>query len=155
MSKNSRPVLLFKDSYLALIKNSVGANFWRNLYFRIDGRRQDILQDGELSCAFFVSGVLLTLGLMKEPHATVRGALADMKIMGWQETDKLKLGRVLVWEEKNGHQHLGFFLGGQTAISNRSSLRKPGKHHLTFGIKKDGSPKRKIIKILWHEKIDE
>jgi hypothetical protein len=146
---------MIKDSYLALIQNSAGANFWRNLYFKINGRKQDILQDGELSCAFFASGVLLVLGLIKETHTTINGLLADMEIMGWQEIGKPKLGSVLVWEEKLGHRHLGFFMGGKAAISNRSSLHKPGRHHLTFGVKKDGSPKRKIIRILWHEKLND
>ncbi len=155
MSKEVKPILMIKDSYPTLIKNSVGANFWRNLYLKINGGQQDILQDGELSCAFFVSSVLLTLGLIKEIHTTVKGALADMKITGWQEIKKLKLGSVLVWEEKFGHRHLGFFMGSQIAISNRSSLRKPGRHHITFGVKKDGSPRRKIIKILWHKKLND
>ncbi len=146
---------MVKDSYVALIKNSVGANFWRNLYFKINGRKQDVLQDGELSCAFFVSGILLILGLIKEIHTTVKKTLVDMESLGWQEIKKPKLGSVLVWEEKLGHMHIGFFMGDKIAISNRSSLRKPGRHHLTFGVKKDGSPKRKIIKILWHKKLND
>lgn len=155
MNKENKPILIIRDSYLALIKNSVGANFWRNLYFKVNGRQRDVLEDGELSCAFFVSSVLLILGLVKEFHATVSGTLADMKTTGWQEIKKLKLGSVLVWEEKNGHRHLGFFMGGQSAISNRYNLRRPGRHHLTFGVKKDGSAKRKIIKILWHKKLND
>lgn len=155
MSEKNKPILIIRDSYLALIKNSVGANFWRNLYFKINGRQQDVLQDGELSCAFFVSSVLLILGLIKEIHTTVKKTLVDMESLGWQEIKKPKLGSVLVWEEKLSHKHIGFSLGGKTAISNRSSLHRPGKHHLTFGVKKDGSAKRGIIKILWHKKLND
>lgn len=155
MSEQGKLILIVRDSYLALIENSVGANFWRNLYFKVNGRKRDILQEGELSCAFFVSVILLILGLIKEIHATVRGTLADMENMGWQEIEKPRLGSVLVWEEKLGHLHIGFFMGGKTAVSNRYSLRRPGWHHITFGVKKDGSPKRKIIKILYQEKLND
>jgi len=43
------PVLL--DNYLAIVRNSIGSNLFRNLYAEVNGQRQDITNNGELSCA--------------------------------------------------------------------------------------------------------
>ena len=50
--------LLLKDSYLKTLENSVGNKLFRNLYFDINGKRTDILKNGVLSCAAFVSWIL-------------------------------------------------------------------------------------------------
>jgi len=41
--------LLFKDSYLRFIENSLGANCFRSLLAEVDGKKQDILKDGQIS----------------------------------------------------------------------------------------------------------
>jgi len=155
---NVKPIL--KDSYLAFVKNSVGTKSFQNFYAKVGGRKKDILEAGNLSCAFFVSVVLLAFGLIKERHATVKGVLADMEDSEWFEIKKLKKGSVLVWGEQQtgastAHTHVGFFIGGGQAISNSSKHRVPKIHHLTFGKNKKGQPKRPIIKILWNNKLDD
>ena len=78
---NSRKVLdvqiILYDSYLHAIKNSVGSNLFRNLYAYVDGKKMDILENGNLSCANFVSSILYSYKLIGGKHATVDGTVRD------------------------------------------------------------------------------
>ena len=51
--------LLKYESYLKMIKNSVGMRMFRNLYMEIDGKKIDVTHNGILSCSYFVSNILL------------------------------------------------------------------------------------------------
>ena len=131
---------------------------FRHLYVLDDKKVKDILKNGRLSCAYYVSMVLKMFDLISQPHATVKGALRDMQKNGWRTTRQFKPGNVLVWEEKKfsdgeTHQHLGFYLGKDKAISNSDQKSVPLVHHLTYGQTKDGQPKRKIIQMLTHRLI--
>src|SRR3989344_6722868 len=71
-------------------------------------------------------------------HLTVASTEKDMIENGWYEINDLKLGGVLIWEKKDGrdgepHNHIGFFIGGEEAISNDSKGSGfPHKHHITY-----------------------
>lgn len=135
-----------KKSLFALIKNSLGSRFFRSLYF-FDGKKSiNILKNGKLSCAFYISVILRILGLIKEPHATVDGLIKDMENSGWQKTNKIQKGVVLVWEQKNGHKHVGFYIGGKKAVSNDSQKKFPIIHSVNY-------QKRKIIAMYYNEKL--
>lgn len=149
--------LLKKKNYLATIENSAKGENWmfRNLFFNINGKETDVLEDGGLSCAFFVSAVLYLSKLIGDLHTTVVGTEKDMKERGWIEIKDLKEGAVLIWERKTGnsdgvpHYHIGFYAGNDRAISNDS--RGSGfihKHHYTY------NDTRKIEKIYWHPALD-
>ncbi len=74
------------------------------------------MRNGEFSCAFYVSSILVLFKFIKEIHTTVDAAVKDLKECGWKEIKKPKIGSVLVWEKKdfgNGdiHKHIGFLLG--------------------------------------------
>ena len=145
--------LLF-DSYLAVIKNSVGSKMFRNFYAKVNGQRTDIMKNGKLSCAFYVSAVLALFQLIKRQHATVDSTVKDLRESSWQPAKKPKIGSVLIWEKTdsgNGdfHQHIGFYIGGRKAISNSSKSGCPVRHHWTFG------NKRKVKMILWNPKLKE
>lgn len=144
---------LLSDTYLALIKNSVGAQFFQTLFARVHGRKKNILNGGELSCAFFVSAVLLLTKLIKEPHATVTGTEKDMRRCGWKQTQTLKRGSVIVWGKKHGHKHIGFYLGGEKAVSNSTARKVPVLHHFTFGTRNE-KPVRRIEAIYWHKNLN-
>jgi len=141
--------LLFKENYLAFIKNSDKTKAFANVWAMVGKQRKDLTQGGKLSCAYFVSSVLKIFGLIKEVHLTVSGTLNDMQKSGWFEIKDTKAGAVLLWEKKRGHYHLGFYLGKNLAISNNSKTKDIRKHHFTY------QGKRKIIKIFWHNKLDE
>jgi hypothetical protein len=158
MRSKPRIKILLKDSYLQFIKNSVGSKSWRNFYALVGGRKKDIMQDGELSCASFVSSVLLMFDLIKKRHATVQGTIKDMKESGWYEIKELKRGAILIWEKRDfpegsKHFHIGFAVGKKKAISNSHKHKSPQVHHITYGAK-NNKPARKIEKIFWHKKLD-
>lgn len=142
---------LIFDTYLAMVKNSVGSKLFRNFYAKINGKKTDVAREGNLSCAFYVSSILLLFGFIKNIHATVDSTAKDLKKSGWAQIDKPKVGSVLIWEELvsgNGdaHKHIGFFIGNNTAISNSSKLGYPIKHNWNF------NAKRNVEVILWNKK---
>ena len=144
--------LLMKDTYLKVIENSVGSKLFRNSYALVDGKKRDLLRNGDLSCAIFVSAVLKIFNLVKEVHHTVSSTLEDMKKIGWKAIKMPKEGSVIVWEKKTfggeTHAHIGFYIGNKKAVSNSTDKCWPTKHDITF------KGKRKIEAIYWHKKIN-
>jgi len=175
--ENSKTRILTYQNYLTMIRNSRGSQMFRRLYVSENNKKKDILRNGELSCAYYVSSILKIFDLISEPHTTVKKTLKDMSKNGWRPTKKLTPGNILVWEDalaesdRKFHSHLGFYLGGQRAISNQGRdtltvFRKTGKikfvlkgegspkiHHFSYGQTKSGQPKRKITQILTHPMI--
>ncbi|MFC1622637.1 hypothetical protein ACFL1Y_01420 [Patescibacteria group bacterium] len=146
--------LLLKDSYLAMIKNSVGAKMFRNFYGKINNKKKDLTLDGQYSCAFFVSFILLPFKLISEGHLTVESTMQDLKKSGWYKISKPKIGSILFWEsfdfgDNDPHPHIGFYIGNKKAISNSSETHNPEIHHYTYG-----KYNRKIKSIWWHKKLD-
>ena len=151
-----RTKFLLRDSYESVIKNSVAAKTFQDIWAEINGRKINITKNGELSCAVFVSMILRAFGLIEEMHATVNGLIKDIENSGWLKISKPKIGSILLWEEirfnDGPHKHIGFYVGKKTAISNSLKLKTPAKHHWTYGIKK-GRPNRKVIAIYHHPKL--
>lgn len=150
--KKQKIVPLIFDTYLAVIKNSVGSELFRNFYAKIDGKRIDVMKNGELSCAFYVSSVLVLFQMIDKVHGTVDSTVLSLKKSGWRAVKKPKIGSVLVWEKidfgrDDIHEHIGFYIGNGRAISNSSKLGHPVRHHWTFG------GKRRIKIILWNPKL--
>lgn len=156
ISQNKTVKLILYDSYIKVIENSIGSKLFRNLFAKVNGKKKDILKNGELSCAFYASSILYLFKLISNVHATVRGTVADLELSGWVKTDKPRKGAVLVWEAEKfnhkTHKHIGFYAGENKAISNNYKKGWPISHHWTFGTK-NGQPVRKIEKILWHPKL--
>ncbi len=119
----------------------------------------DVLKNGDLSCAFYVSSLLHIFGLIDRAHFTVDGTEFAMKNAGWVEIKKLKPGCVIFWEpiiqDGNHHRHIGFYIGENQAISNRSSLQAVGEHALHYsGLDKDNKRKKaKINRLYWHKSL--
>ncbi len=150
---------LLADTYLAVVKNSIGAQTWRNFYAQVGGKKIDIMKNGDLSCAFFMSSILVMFGLVEKIHGTVAGTISDLEKSGWRKTRTLKPGAIIVWEakkDKNGepHKHLGFYVGDNKAVSNSSKTKKISRHHFTFGKNKKGRPVRAIEAIYTHKKLN-
>ncbi|MBU6491019.1 hypothetical protein KGQ25_02625 [Patescibacteria group bacterium] len=142
--------ILQKESYIAMVRNAEGTRLFRNLYAAVDGKRTDIVRDGDLSCAFFVSSILCFFRLIATPHATVSGLVRDLESSGWRKTEIPMPGDIIVWEplllsSGETHPHIGFFLGGEKAVSNDSETQTPINHHVTFGARSDGTPVRAIV----------
>jgi len=150
--------LLF-DTYLTAIKNSRGSKAYRDNFARVDGKKKNITKRGVLSCAYFVSGLLRTFDLIKSLHVTVSGTLHDMERSGWVKIKKPRSGAIIYWEahlsKPNGlHEHIGFCIDATHAMSNSSSTHVPETHHITYGYKKDVSPRRRILALYWHPKLE-
>ena len=138
---------------LLSIKNSIGTQIFRCY---LDKEGNDVLKNGDLSCAYYVSSILLLHGLIDRSHFTVPGTIHSMLKAGWTEIKHQKIGCIVVWGSvhQNGadHKHLGFFIGDGQAISNRSSLGMPGEHQLHYsGLDKDGAKKKApVLAYYWH-----
>jgi hypothetical protein len=137
-----------RKTLLKLIENSVGTKLFRNNYFFVDGKNKDIVKDGKLSCAFYVSSILYLLKLIKDIHTTVKGTIKDMEESGWYKIEKPKKGAVILYEPgKDGHYHLGFYWSKNRAVSNVSSKKSPNSHPLNY-------QKRKILAFYYHKKLE-
>ncbi len=129
---------LQEKSYLAYITNSVGSKTFRNYYVQKGGKTFDVLKGGELSCAFFVSTVLIAFGLTKKIHFTVARTAEDLLKLGGKKVpvSKIKLGDVLIWNaihnHGGSHNHIGFYLGKGRAVSNSEKKGMVVEHDLDF-----------------------
>jgi len=139
-----------KETLLAAIKHSIGSTMFRNLYARVGGVKQDLLRDGDLSCAFYASSLLALTGLIESPHATVDSTLRDMKRSGWFPLTRPRVGCVIVWGERHftdgneSHKHIGFYLGNGVAVSNSDKKRAIAKHPYR------SHNRRPVVELLWH-----
>lgn len=152
MAKQKPLKLLFFDTYLARIHNSLGSKTIKSAYALIDGKKKDILENGRIACSLYVSSLLVIHKLIPEIHATVDSTVAALKKSGWKKISKPRIGCIIVWEKvdfgKNDlHKHIGFYIGNQEAISNNSKKNYPTKHNITF------NNKRKIELLLWNTKL--
>lgn len=132
-------------AYLKLINKSVGEKKFRKLFIN----NVDVLENGNLSCAFFVSSILKKFNLIDLPHCTVKTTIKKMKYFGWYKVklEKVKEGDVIVWDKKRQgktgeHLHIGFYVGNKEAISNSWYKKIPWKHSWNY------NGKRKILFVL-------
>jgi hypothetical protein len=148
--------IMLLETLLTVVKKSAGTKMFQTIYAKVNGRKKDITEDGNLSCAFYVSNVLATFGLIDQGHSTVSGTITAMQKAGWQETKKLKPGVVIVWDKPTDgsfqNKHIGFYIGDDQAVSNIWQKKTPGIHHVTFG--KEGSKKyRPILGLFSHPQL--
>lgn len=120
---------------------------FRNFYVGTPTRGEfDAFSDGENSCAFFVSSVLVIFKKISGIHGTVESVRKDLRESGWLEVNEPKEGDVLIWEkqkfEDGWKEHIGFYIGSGRAISTSSSKKTPLKHELNFS-----SGKREVVQI--------
>ena len=150
MSQKKSAKLLVRNNLLATIQNSIGAKIFRKRYYRIGRKKTEILRDGDLSCAVFVSSVLKLFSLIRDVHTSVTGTVKGMKQYGWREIKKPRPGSVIVWvpkyfkKNREMHKHIGFYTGNSNAVSNSSEKKSPQQHHWN---------NRGVEAILWHKKI--
>ena len=142
-------------TYLAMIENSAGTRMFRNVYASVDGEEQEILRDGELACAYFVSGVLRMFDLCNEMHVTVRRLLRDMESSGWIQRKDPPPGAVVYWKERTyddgeQHEHIGFLVGDEEAVSTDYRKCEVVRHPLT-----ELNGKREVKAVYWHPKLGE
>lgn len=130
---------------------------FQNIFVTFKGKKRDILENGRLSCAYFVSSILLIANLVSNIHTTVRGLEQDLVQNGWKKLQRPRIGAVLIWipelSDPERHRHIGFYIGKNKAVSNSSRTRIPHYHHITFGKNSKKWPKRPIESIFGHPKF--
>ena len=66
-------------TYLTMIENSVGSKMFRTLYMTDDhGKTKDVLRKGDISCAVYVSSILVLNKLLPEVKARVVGVEEEL-----------------------------------------------------------------------------
>jgi hypothetical protein len=146
-------------TYLAVIASCKNITMFQRIYF-FDGKKNiNIVANGRLSCAAFVSYVLKLFALISAPHVTVKSTLIDLKNNGWYKIKRPKPGAIIHWSagpSSNKHEHLGFCLNGGLAISNSSKKHCPIIHSLKKQKEKPapGRSQRAIKAFYWHKKLN-
>jgi hypothetical protein len=110
-----------------------------------------------------VSCILLISGLVSSSHVTVAGTIRDMEKSGWRKIEDFreKPGCVVLWDpivqDGKHHMHIGFYIGDDQAVSNRSSLRMPGEHSMYYSaLDKDGQKRNATVySCYWHPALDD
>lgn len=133
--------VLKKETYIKLLENSPGTRMFNSAFVRFvdTGEKKDILNDGEFSCAFFVTSVLTQFGILEEPSATVATTKKKLLEKGWKTiTDIPITGDVVFWEEKtfadrSKNTHVGFAVSSTEAVSTSYKEKMVVRHDITFG----------------------
>ena len=144
--------ILLNETLLSVVRESVGSNMFRHLYAVTGGEKKDILDDGDLACAFYVSSILSMFGLLESQHATVNGLVKDLEQSGWKKVEELQEGAVIIWEEQaqahdEEHRHAGIYVGNDRAVSNSFEKKVPKEHHWTY------NDTRGVEAIYWNDKL--
>lgn len=127
---------------------------FRNFYVKTEGNGEfDALSNGDNSCAFFVSAILVLCKKLDNVHGTVMSTVDDMQKTGWVLVDGVPAaGDVIEWEalkfEDGIKEHIGFSIGHGRAISTSWTEKTPVEHDDQF----DG--KRAITRIFRMPKWD-
>lgn len=160
-AKNTKAVKvepLFFENYIALIRSSMESKIFQKFYCSVNGKKTEVLDNGRLSCATFVTFVLKLFSLVSDIQITVHRAMDDMLKSGWYEVKEPRVGAIIVWAEKpsekdaesniqaSAHKHIGFYIGNHQAVSNSSLTKAPVVHAWDF---------RPIHSILWNDKLED
>ena len=129
-----------------MIENSIGTRLFNSVIvsYRDSDTVVDVLNDGEYSCAFFVSSVLTLVQFLDRPHTTVKTVRLKLEERGWSKIPaaEAELGDVIFWEKvkfDNGseNEHVGFVGNSTEAISTSYLERKVVRHDIFF--RKEGA----------------
>lgn len=138
----------YYKTYLQTIKNSLGSTLFQEFY--ID--EKDILNQGAVGCAYYVSNILKQFNLTPVGRANVDRVVSDLEKKWWTHlptttpANNIPAGSVLVREASHGktynkmHKHIWFYIGDEQAISNNSihftgqvdAWYVPVQHHYTY-----------------------
>ena len=152
-----------RSTYLSMIENSVGTKMFQSCFFKKVNTdwsvSSDVCDEGRLSCAFHVSGILKMMDLVRVMCVTVGGLERELNNTGWREciVYPLEIGDVIFWEAmKNSdgkeHRHCGFYvkindMGTEIYVSN---LDKGINGNVPHEHTKDYWCERRIEKVYRH-----
>ena len=133
--------ILQKETLLKAIENSVGSRQYNSLFVRFKDieKIKDILDNGEYSCAVFVSSLLFLARVIDKQRATVESLkkFCDTD-KNWKQInpDKVEAGDIIFWEKRKHedeteHSHVGFALSNTEAVSTSYKEKKVVRHSIT------------------------
>ncbi|HSW65599.1 MAG TPA: hypothetical protein VLI54_00480 [Bacillota bacterium] len=109
----------------------------RSAESRTGWRIRDVANNGDDSCAAFVSYVLVANNLLGRSRSTVQTMVNAMEDHGWQETGEPVLGGVAVWGcredivlDGSNLGHSGIYVGEGRFVSHSSIVFTPVEHPL-------------------------
>lgn len=138
-----RLVFARRETLFSTMNRGIGSKMFRNCWcYNEKGELVDVCDNGNLSCAFYVSRILLWHGLVRIPCVRVEQLEKELLSCGWYEVgvrnpDEIARGSVIIWGPKQGsdgkmHRHAGFYLGDRCAVSHDSlphvDIRAPSYH---------------------------
>lgn len=148
--------ILKKETYLMMLENSIGSKLFNSIIIKNEnGEVKDLLNDGEYSCALFVSGVLYLNIMTQRTRSTVNNLEKDLSenqsFVHIEDQNKIEPGDILIWESvtfEDGSQnrHVGFVISKDEAISTDYIKKHVVKHPINKDIESTGLP-RKIERI--------
>lgn len=150
--------LALRESLHAVLEGSTGTSMFRTLYRARDGVLEDVIDDGDLACAFFISTILSMFGLISNGvHTTVRMTLNDMDESEWIVVGEPEPLAVVLWGEKQGddgrpHLHIGICVDAEYAIEHSAVTKSPRKIRIDALTMPDRSP-RPPIAFFVHPKL--
>mgnify|MGYP001584286886 CR=1 FL=1 len=134
--------ILKKESYVRAIENSVGSRLFNSLLVRFGDSQEvkDILNDGELSCAYFVSSLLVMHDALRQTHTTVanlKKALSENPKWSEVPLENVEAGDVVFYKKRtfadgSGNAHVGFVLNKDEAVSTDYQKKAVSKHKLDY-----------------------
>lgn len=127
------PAVIPGPTLAAMIGGSLNSTMFHHWYVLDDkGKVVDAVNGGESSCAFYVSVLLQSVGLVDGVYPHMDHLMDALHRCGWKE---LKEGEadtgimVVVWGTEYGNRHLGFaFAGSSMAVSHSSFEGCPRRH---------------------------
>lgn len=133
--------VLRRSTYLKMIENSVGSKIFNSRFIEENGKEIDELEDGNLSCAVFVSSIFLLNKMIDDILSDVIDVEKYMEeSLSFVQVDEnnIEKGDILIWEgikfQIDGlpHRHIGFAFSGKEAISTSDDEQKVIKHPIIY-----------------------
>jgi hypothetical protein len=143
------------ETYLSVVEKSDGVIMFQSNFAMVNGKFNDVTKEGELSCAFYLSFILLGFGLLQTLHTSTTGTIRDLKASGWEIITEPRAGAVVVWGEpnlpdysgqldNNPHRHIGFCINNDEAMSNNADTHCVSRHPINY---------RAVEAIYWHPRL--
>ena len=155
---------LVLKNLLITIRESQLTTMFRESWWEENGTEIDIMIDPErntkLSCAIYISSILMLFKVDYIPLAPKRRATIESLVRDFREhphwypvsLGEARPGSILIWEERRGNRHIGFYLGDKIAISTSRFSGTPLTHDW-LAEADDAFEYRDIIEVFNHRKL--
>lgn len=145
-TEENAPLALL-ETFLTVTRKSVGCEMFQTLYVTRHNGLEDVIGNGDLACAYYVSSILHMFNLIKGGvHTTVSMTVNDMLDSAWSVSlgSQPQPGDIVVWEEKLSssdrkvHRHIGICIDSVHAVSNDSKTGVPALHRINGLLDQNG-----------------